>query len=144
MGTTTKPEIAAIEQVFATVYETDSAIGVLARRAVDGFASENQLWQVMDTHGSKGARALLTFLTGLPGTVGRTDGQFAAGFAAHTAPLPEALVEWNAILSEAFQLALIDIDKTQRDRIPEACERLMKLIRYASSFASPRLRAWSP
>jgi hypothetical protein len=102
-GTPPKQQIAAIEHVFATGYETDSDLGVLARGAVEGFDSDQRLWQVIDARSSKGARALLQFLTEVPTTSGQTTGQFAAGFSPDSGPVPEALAKWNAILAEAFE-----------------------------------------
>jgi hypothetical protein len=139
-----KQEIDAIQHVFADVYETDTDLGTLVRRSVEGFGSEDRMWQVMDAHGSGGARALLQFLADVPTKLGRTSGQFTGGFTPEISVVPEALATWNAFLSEAFELAMINIDKEERARIPEVWERLRILIRDASVFASPRIRAWSP
>jgi hypothetical protein len=132
----------AIQYVFRDVYDTESDLGVLTRRAVEGFESEDHIWQVMDARGSKGACALLRFLTDLPGGIGISNGQFAVGYTPGGGPIPDSLATWNEFLAEALKLAMVDIDKADRARIPEVCERLMDLIRTAATLATPRLRAW--
>ena len=133
-----------VRQTFTQVAEQTS-LGVFVKFAIEGVGDNpafggNRLSAAVEARGSEAARELLTHLKGLPAQAAcKSAEEFITGFVSATKVSRKELADWEAVLTEVFNLMMIASDN---DDPYEFGKRLIAVIRKASDLAAPRLRAW--
>jgi hypothetical protein len=121
-----------------------TSLSVFVLLAIEGVGDapsfgRDRLESAAEQHGRAAASELLEYLKGLPSQAKRdTAEEFVLGYVPHGGSNAADLGEWEGLLAKTFALMLADENVDWFD----FGKRLIGLIRTASDFASPRLRAW--
>ena len=132
----------AVRETFAGA---PASLEVFVQFAIDGKGEDHKLISAVEGRGPEAARELLAHIKGLPDRAKcSSTEEFIIGYVPHTDVSDEALRAWDALLAKAFELTMSDVLAPGREpaKVLEFGERLMALIREATDFAHPRLRAW--
>jgi hypothetical protein len=121
-----------------------TSLSVFVVLAIEGVGDEpsfgrSRLEGAAEQHGRAAVRELLEYLKALPSQAKcYTAEEFVLGYVPRAGATPADLDAWEDLLSRTFALMLADANVDWFD----FGKRLIGLIRTASDFASPRLRAW--